>query len=33
MIWDPWTGCYKVSDGRTLCYYYGPLVSIIRFIK
>ncbi len=24
MIWEPWTGCYKVSDGCTYCYYYGP---------
>jgi len=24
MNWDPWTGCYKVSDGCTYCYYYGP---------
>lgn len=20
----PWTGCYKVSDGCTYCYFYGP---------
>jgi protein gp37 len=24
MIWEPWTGCYKISDGCTNCYYYGP---------
>ena len=24
MNWDPWTGCYKISDGCTYCYYYGP---------
>lgn len=24
MAWEPWTGCYKVSDGCTYCYYYGP---------
>ena len=24
MNWEPWTGCYKVSDGCTYCYYYGP---------
>ena len=23
MAWEPWTGCYKVSDGCTYCYYYG----------
>lgn len=23
MNWEPWTGCYKVSDGCTYCYYYG----------
>jgi len=22
--WDPWTGCYAVSDGCRYCYYYGP---------
>lgn len=22
--WEPWTGCYKVSDGCSYCYYYGP---------
>ena len=21
---DPWTGCYKASDGCTNCYFYGP---------
>lgn len=24
MNWDPWTGCYKISDGCTYCFYYGP---------
>ena len=24
MNWEPWTGCYKVSEGCTYCYYYGP---------
>ena len=24
MNWEPWTGCYKASDGCTYCYYYGP---------
>lgn len=24
MVWEPWTGCYKISDGCTYCYYYGP---------
>lgn len=24
MGWEPWTGCYKISDGCTYCYYYGP---------
>ena len=24
MSWEPWTGCYKVSDGCTYCYFYGP---------
>ncbi|NMD41963.1 MAG: DUF5131 family protein [Firmicutes bacterium] len=24
MNWEPWSGCYKVSDGCTYCYYYGP---------
>ena len=23
MNWEPWTGCYHVSDGCTHCYYYG----------
>ena len=23
MNWKPWTGCYKVSDGCTYCYFYG----------
>lgn len=24
MNWEPWTGCYQVSDGCTYCYFYGP---------
>ena len=24
MNWEPWTGCYKISDGCTYCYLYGP---------
>jgi protein gp37 len=24
MNWEPWTGCYKISDGCTFCYFYGP---------
>ena len=24
MNWEPWTGCYKVSDVCTYCYFYGP---------
>lgn len=24
MNWEPWTGCYKISDGCTNCFYYGP---------
>lgn len=24
MNWEPWTGCYPVSDGCTNCYFYGP---------
>jgi protein gp37 len=24
MNWEPWTGCYEVSDGCAYCYYYGP---------
>jgi len=24
MNWEPWTGCYKVSDGCTYCYFYEP---------
>ncbi|MDX9853309.1 MAG: DUF5131 family protein [Tenuifilaceae bacterium] len=23
MNWEPWTGCYKISDGCTYCYFYG----------
>ncbi len=23
MNWEPWTGCYKISDGCTNCYFYG----------
>jgi len=22
-MWEPWTGCYKCSEGCTYCYYYG----------
>lgn len=24
MNWEPWTGCYKISDGCSNCYFYGP---------
>lgn len=24
MNWEPWTGCYKASDGCSQCYFYGP---------
>ncbi len=24
MAWEPWTGCYKHSEGCDYCYYYGP---------
>lgn len=24
MNWEPWTGCYYVSDGCKYCYFYGP---------
>lgn len=24
MNWEPWTGCYKVSEGCANCYFYGP---------
>ena len=24
MNWEPWTGCYAVSDGCANCYFYGP---------
>ena len=24
MNWEPWSGCYKISDGCIYCYYYGP---------
>lgn len=24
MNWEPWTGCYKISDGCNNCYFYGP---------
>lgn len=27
MNWEPWTGCYKISDGCTYCYFYGPYVK------
>ena len=24
MNWEPWTGCYRVSEGCDYCYFYGP---------
>ena len=24
MNWEPWTGCYQISDGCANCYFYGP---------
>ena len=24
MNWEPWTGCYQLSDGCAYCYFYGP---------
>lgn len=24
MNWEPWTGCYKASEGCNHCYFYGP---------
>lgn len=24
MNWEPWSGCYKISEGCSNCYYYGP---------
>ena len=24
MNWEPWTGCYKASEGCDNCYFYGP---------
>ena len=24
MNWEPWTGCYKYSEGCDNCYFYGP---------
>jgi len=24
MNWEPWTGCYSVSEGCKYCYFYGP---------
>jgi len=24
MNWEPWTGCYKISEGCENCYFYGP---------
>ena len=24
MNWEPWTGCYPLSDGCKYCYFYGP---------
>ena len=27
MNWEPWTGCYRVSEGCDNCYFYGPLAK------
>lgn len=27
MNWEPWTGCHRISDGCTNCYFYGPLAK------
>jgi len=27
MNWEPWTGCYKISEGCDNCYFYGPLAK------
>ncbi len=24
MNWEPWSGCYKLSEGCDYCYFYGP---------
>lgn len=24
MNWEPWTGCYMISEGCSNCYFYGP---------
>lgn len=24
MNWEPWTGCYQISEGCNNCYFYGP---------
>lgn len=24
MNWEPWTGCYQISEGCDNCYFYGP---------
>ncbi|MEG0736639.1 MAG: DUF5131 family protein [Longicatena sp.] len=24
MNWEPWSGCYKISEGCSNCYFYGP---------
>ncbi len=24
MNWEPWTGCYPISDGCANCYFYEP---------
>ena len=24
MNWEPWTGCYPISEGCKNCYFYGP---------
>lgn len=30
MKWNPWTSCYKISDGCTHCYIYGPFLKRYR---
>lgn len=30
MNWEPWTGCYKISEGCTNCYFYGPYAKRYR---
>lgn len=27
MNWEPWTGCYPLSEGCANCYFYGPLAK------